>query len=445
MLSQADNELMTHVGPGTPVGDLMRQYWIPALKSAEIPEPDGRPLRVRLLGENLIAFRATSGEVGMLPNNCPHRGASLFFGRNEGNGLRCVYHGWKYDVRGRCVDMPNEPPESNFKDKIRAGAYPVQERNGIIWTYMGSHATPPALPDLEPNMLPGCHVITVQRECNWLQALEGDIDTSHFGFLHLGSVTPEMTRPGSFDRYAVTDRAPRYEVVDTDSGTLYGAYRPAEQDSNYWRIASFLFPFYTMVPVGVLGLKVNVRAWVPLDDEHTMYWSMDLGRQGELDPGSGRSSGRISRTGGSGDYDYRYVPNTTDWLGRWRLEQNRSNDFLLDPELQKTASYTGIRGIYEQDQAITESMGPLVNRAEEHLGSADVMVIRTRQRILRAALALRDAGLTPPGVDDPAVYRGRSGGALLPRGVDWLEATAERRKAFVEHPELRSEADSGRF
>ena len=193
MLSREDNELLCRVGPDTPMGDLMRQYWVPAALSSELPARDGAPLRVRLLGENLIAFRATSGAIGLVRDNCPHRGASLFYGRNEQEGLRCVYHGWKFDVTGRCVDMPNEPAESNFRGKVRAVAYPCVERAGLVWAYLGPRETPPPLPDLEPTMLTDSSVQIYQRECNWVQALEGDIDTCHTVFLHLGSV--RGTRP----------------------------------------------------------------------------------------------------------------------------------------------------------------------------------------------------------------------------------------------------------
>src|SRR6266700_2179474 len=151
MLSKEDNELVTKVGPGTPMGNLMRQYWLPAMLSSELPSIDSDPVRVLLLGEQLIAFRDSTGKVGLLANNCPHRGASLFFGRNEESGLRCVYHGWKFDTAGRCVDMPNEPPESNFKDKVRARAYPCRDVNGMIWVYMGPRETPPPLPAFEVN------------------------------------------------------------------------------------------------------------------------------------------------------------------------------------------------------------------------------------------------------------------------------------------------------
>ena len=439
MLGREDNELLCRVGPGAPTGNLIRQYWIPALLTSELPGPDCPPVRVRLLGENLIGFRVTSGQVGLIQSNCPHRGASLFFGRNEEEGLRCVYHGWKFDCAGFCVDMPNEPPESNFKSKIRARAYPCVERNGIVWTYLGPREIRPPLPDLEPNMLgSGDYAVQkISRECNWFQALEGDIDTSHLSFLHLGAVKPENTTPGSFDYYNVADRAPRYEVVDTAFGTSYGAYRPADADTYYWRIAHFLFPFYTMIPTGILGMQVLVRAWVPIDDEHVMFWSISAPRTRQGRGGAGGAStltngGRPVAAAGARPGGFEFVPDTTDWLGKFRLVENQGNDYLIDREAQRTESFTGIAGIHQQDQAVTESMGPIYDRTQEHLGTSDAMVIRTRRRVLDAAKGLRDHGIVPPGVDDPAVYRHRSGGVLLPRSADWLEATKELRQAFVE-------------
>ena len=187
MLSPADNELLTRVGSGTPMGDLLRQYWQPFLRSSDLPERDGRPLRIKLLGERLVTFRDSDGTVGLLAENCAHRGASLFFGRNEEAGLRCVYHGWKFSTGGHCVDMPNEPPESNFRDKVRQTAYPCLERGGVVWTYMGpSAADPPPLPDLEWNMVPAdqCYLALRVQDCNWTQVMEGEIDSSHAGFLH---------------------------------------------------------------------------------------------------------------------------------------------------------------------------------------------------------------------------------------------------------------------
>jgi phthalate 4,5-dioxygenase oxygenase subunit len=420
MLSKEDNELVTRVGPGTPMGSLMRQYWLPAMLSSELPAPDSDPLRVLLLGEQLIAFRDSNGQVGLIQNNCPHRGASLFFGRNEESGLRCVYHGWKFAVDGTCVDMPNEPAESDFRSKVKAVAYPTRERGGIVWAYLGPRAEPPPLPDLEPNMLPAERVVVaaMQRECNWLQGLEGDVDTSHLGFLHLGAIEPEATRPGTFAHYTVKDRAPRYSVVDTDYGAMYGAYRPGGEGMLYWRLSQFLFPFYAMIPTGVLGHQIVARAWVPMDDTHMMFFSMSdapaRARQGE-----------------------ETLPNTSDWYGRFRLVGNASNDYRMDRGKQRRKEdYTGIPGIHTQDQAITESMGPIYDRSNERLGTSDVMVIRVRRRLLEAARALVERGVTPPGVDTPEVYGVRSGGVFLPEGANWLEATSELRRAFVEHPEL---------
>jgi phthalate 4,5-dioxygenase len=424
MLSREDNELLCRVGPGTPMGDLMRQYWMPAALSSELPTRDGAPLRVRLLGEDLIAFRASSGAVGLVRNGCPHRGASLFYGRNEDEGLRCIYHGWKFDVAGRCVDMPNEPAESNFRGKVRAVAYPCVERAGLVWAYLGPRETPPPLPDLEPTLLADSSVQIYQRECNWVQALEGDIDTCHTVFLHLGHVRADEVRPGTWARYALGDRAPRYRVADMDFGVMYGAYRPAEGDTDYWRIANFLFPFYAMVPTGVMGLEVRVRAWVPMDDDHTLAISIARNPQGT------RTAGRqVVRPP-------EILPNTSDWYGRFRCVANQRNDYLIDRTAQRTTSYTGIDSIFIQDQAVTESMGPIYDRTNEHLGTSDQMIIRTRKRLIDAARALRDTGKVPPGVDDPGVYAVRSGGVLLPRDADWIEATRDLRKAGVEHPGL---------
>src|SRR5437667_3832653 len=185
VLRREDNELVTRVGPGTPMGLTLRRYWMPASLSSELPQPDSDPVRVRLLGEDLVAFRDSNGQIGLLQNNCPHRGASLFFGRNEEAGMRCVYHGWKFDTSGQCVDMPNEPAESDFKSKVKAIAYPTTERNGIIWAYMGPRTSPPPLPDFEANMLSADNLVIsiIHRPCNWMQGWEGEMDTVHQAFL----------------------------------------------------------------------------------------------------------------------------------------------------------------------------------------------------------------------------------------------------------------------
>ena len=209
MLTAANNEAITHTGPGTPMGEYLRRYWIPALCSRELAEPDGPPRRVRLLSEDLIAFRTTSGEVGLVQNACPHRGASLFFGRNEEEGLRCVYHGWKFDVTGRCVDMPSEPAESNFKTKVTARAYPTIERGGFVWAYMGPAELQPVLPEYGWTLVPDGHVLTSRRiqECNYLQAIEGGIDSAHVPFLH--GVLDVEKQNSPTQRHLYADKAPR--------------------------------------------------------------------------------------------------------------------------------------------------------------------------------------------------------------------------------------------
>jgi phenylpropionate dioxygenase-like ring-hydroxylating dioxygenase large terminal subunit len=420
MLTKEDNAVLCQVGPGTPMGNLMRQFWLPLLTSDELPVSDGPPMRVRLLGENLIAFRASSGKVGLFQHACPHRGASLFFGRNEEEGLRCVYHGWKFDTTGACVDMPSEPAESNFKSKVRTVAYPCVERGGIIWTYMGPRVEPPPMPMIVGNLDDSnpSVVTKVLRECNYFQGLEGDIDTSHVGFLH--RTFGREAEAGSMEAYLDANRHPMYAAANMDYGTIYGAYRPAEEDTFYWRIGQFLFPFYTMPGTGILGGpkgRRGYRLWVPLDDNNTMFWMITPRVQSQQPPlANGRS----------------FEPETTDWLGRWRLAANGRNDYMIDREVQRTVNYTGIGNIHLQDQAITESMGPIYERTQEHLGTSDRMVILTRRRLIAAAKAFAETGELPLPVDHPELYMVRSGGVVLPRSADWLDATAELRQAHVD-------------
>lgn len=429
MLRAEDNEYITRVGPGTPMGALMRQYWVPAMLSSELPRPDCPPVRVLLLGEKLIGFRDSLGRAGLLGNYCPHRGASLFYARSADCGLRCVYHGWKFDVDGRCVDMPSEPPDSTFKNKVRATAYPCQERGGIVWAYLGPRETPPPLPDLEANQLAEdeTQVIAISRDCNWLQGLEGDIDTAHIGFLHFGSEDAGDAPPGTFRYYTLKDRAPKYAVLDTEYGSMYGAYRPAGPGQYYWRIAQFLFPFWTMTPTGLLGKQIIARAWVPMDDEHMIMFFMLPKLPPEVAALRARQGAKPTKL----------LPNTTGWLGRFRPEANESNDYFLDRGAQeRDEEYSGIEGIHMQDQAITESMGPVYDRTQEHLGSSDAMVIRVRRRLIAAARALAESGAAPPGVDQPEAYRQRSGGVILDADADWVEATRDLRQAYTEHPGL---------
>ena len=423
MMLDDDSETLTRVGPGTPMGNLMRQYWIPALKSSELT-PDGDPVRFRLLCENLIAFRDTHSRVGVMDHRCPHRCASLFFGRNEEGGIRCVYHGWKFDVDGNCTEMANVPTHQDFKHKVHAKAYKAAERNGVVWVYMGDQANIPSLPALEAALQPeaSVHIAMTQRDCNWLQALEGDIDTSHFDFLHRGANKPADFSPDNPERFGSQYRDPEYKVVDTDLGTMYGTYRPADAGNYYWRIAHFLFPFWTLIPNRPFNEYIVARAWVPLDDEHCMYVIIRNMKH--------RGSGANAET-------ERYLPNTTDWLGRWRLAANAANDYLIDRGAQLTTSYTGIAGTNEQDQAMSESMGPILNRTLEHLAPSDRMIIQTRKRLLMAARAMIKEGTPPPGSrDGDAYFNVRSGYYVAPAEADFLE-TYHEQLARLTHPVAR--------
>jgi phenylpropionate dioxygenase-like ring-hydroxylating dioxygenase large terminal subunit len=396
------------------------------MMSTELPSPDSPPVRIRLLGENLIAFRTTSGKIGVIQNACPHRGASLFFGRNEEEGLRCVYHGWKFDVSGQCTDMPSEPAESNFKTKIKATAYPTQERGGLVWLYMGPREVAPPLPDLAANMLPEgeYRIGSYSSECNWLQSLEGDYDTSHVGFLHRGSILPEeWTAPdqdAALEYYALKTRWSRFTIADTEVGCTSGCNRPAEDDTTYWRLAHFLFPFYSMIPASFRDL--SFIAVVPIDDENCLRFH--VGRES----GTRNAVNDIKHEGVTTGYHYDPGHNTSDWLGRFKLAGTVRNDYLIDREIQRQnkggLGYSGIPG-RGQDGAVTESMGVIYQRDDEHLGVTDSGIIRMRRLLIKATKDLRDKGTVPPGVDKPELYRIRSVCAVLPNGVNGIEATRD--------------------
>ena len=436
-MNSKNSEDLVRVGPGTVTGEMMRQYWLPAAMSAEL-KADGDPMRLLLLGEKLIAFRDSSGRVGIMDHKCPHRCASLFLGRNEENGIRCVYHGWKFDADGNCVDTPNLADMPDFKSRIKAKAYRVAERNGLIWVYMGKRAEAPPLPQIEATLLPESDVTIslVQRECNWLQALEGDIDTSHFGFLHAGGIEPEIVPDDSLFRFTVTNRAPKYHVTDTDAGTMYAAYREAEPGKTYWRFANFMLPFWTQTPQGKFTEHLHNRAWVPMDDNHTMFVSLVWRRH---PPSIGPDKHGRTMPGFQRAFDY--LPNTTDWYGRWRLRGRPENDWLIDRDAQRHGgNYTGIEGIHAQDQAVTESMGPITDHLFEHLAPSDRMIMATRRRLSEAARALAEHGTVPPGVDEPAVmYPVRSGDFVTEARLGWREAYDREMRAAVRPMKMAAE------
>ena len=438
MLNRDENELLTRVGPGTPMGVLLRQYWIPALFAAEVAPSDSDPLRVRLLGEDLVAFRDSTGRIGLLGTHCPHRGASLFFGRNEESGLRCVYHGWKFDIAGQCVDMPNEPAESDFKHRVRATAYPCLERNGVVWVYMGKRTPPPPLPALEWNLVPADQVYMTKRvaDSNWVQALEGEIDSSHSSFLHTlldeeqnyqhaqNAAKDQVFPDGKGMYYKMKDRHPHFSVLDTDYGLLIGARRNAEEDSYYWRLTQFLLPFHTLIPPYGQDPSFSGHAWIPIDDEHTLalcftyHPTRALGA--EQIHGMRYGGGHLGHQTLHPTVDA-FLPPTPEPWSQYRCIYHQGNDYRLDYAAQRQVRFSGLPGVWPQDSACQESMGAIYDRSLEHLGTSDTGIIRTRRALLDAARAVHDRGAPPRGVDDPDVYRVRSASLILPRDQNWVD------------------------
>ena len=408
MLSHEDNELLTRVGPGTAMGATMRRYWVPALLAWELPEPDCPPVRVRLLGEDLVAFRDTTGRIGLVDEYCPHRRASLFFGRNEGCGLRCVYHGWKFDIDGQCVDMMNEPAEHQFGHKIRIAAYPTVDMGGVIWAYMGPPDLIPPHPRFAWTQAPASHlhVSKVIQENNWLQGLEGGIDTSHAPILHR-LLTNDSTRAGFKPTNPfVRGKAPQLVVDLTDYGYQYAGIRPLEADSVHIRTYHFVLPFHQIRPAQSdhCGQLVAGHMWVPMDDDNTTVFNWEYSLGGPL-----TDEERLETRLGNGPADVDQVT--------FRSRKNRANNYLLDRQVQKTESFTGIDGINAQDRAIQESMGRVVDRSREHLGPADKAIIQARRLLLGAVRAVQEGG-APRGVA-PTYYAIRADEGVLPRDADW--------------------------
>jgi phthalate 4,5-dioxygenase len=415
MLSAEENRLLTRVGPGTPMGTLLRRFWMPALVTSEIPERDGPPLRLRLLGEDLVAFRDSDGRVGTLDAYCPHRRAHLFWGRNEECGLRCTYHGWKFDVDGRCVDMPSEPPDSRFKEKITQVSYPTREKGGVVWVYMGPPDKQPAsLPHLEWAEAPEGyqHVTKWLQRTNWVQGLEGEIDTAHISFLHSSrsKYTPRLVHTAFTDpkrTEARKDGAPRLSYQETPYGFTYGARRNAVDGEYYWRVTRWLYPFFSLIPqIPGSALAVSGRCWVPIDDEHTWtfsYLARDDRPFGEDDINLILEGAAFPPRLSYGTYELPdgYIIDTPLPVA------NKDNDYLIDRKMQREVNYTGIFGANEQDRAIQEAMGLIVDRSREHLGSSDIAIVAARRLLVKMARAL-EAGSEPEVVNNPEAYNVRA-------------------------------------
>lgn len=429
MLRQADNEMLTQVSAGTPMGELLRRFWIPALLEEEITEPDCAPVRVRILGEDLVAFKDSDGKIGIVDAYCPHRRAGMFYGRNEECGLRCVYHGWKFNVSGECVDMPSEPEETDFKHKVKIKSYPAIARGGAVWIYMGPPDLKPALPNLEWPRLNKDRLIVTKRlqECNWAQALEGGIDSSHISYLHRTledlkplPEEPELDADGNekFINYSAVDRHPVFFIDETGYGQRISARRNTKIGEYFWRITQFMVPFHTCIPPQLMegrasnGLSYAGHAWVPIDDHNTWTWSFNCNPTRKFS----EKEKKIyhPRTGMWGPIDDNYKPLA-----------HKGNEYLIDRGRQKNDNYTGILGIPNQDAAVQESMGTICDRTKERLGTSDKAIIAFRKRLLKMAKELQE-GIEPTEASNAEIFNVRSATYIedakksIDEGSDWL-------------------------
>jgi phenylpropionate dioxygenase-like ring-hydroxylating dioxygenase large terminal subunit len=418
MLKAPINELLTQTGPGTAMGELFRRYWIPALLASELPEDGCPPVRVKLLSERMIALRDSEGRLGLIDEFCAHRGVSLWFGKTEDQGIRCAYHGWKFDVEGQCVDVPSEPEGSTFCEKVKLTGYPLVQVGDILWTYMGPPELRPPLPEWEFATVPSDQTFTSKRwqESNWLQALEGGIDSSHVSWLHSGGLQSDPLFKGAKgNQYNLNDMKPFFEVAEADGGLFIGARRNAEEDQYYWRITPWVMPSFTMVPPRG-DHPVHGHLWVPIDDENCWVFTFDYSPMRPL------TEDEVQAMRDGFGVHNEYEP------GTFRPLQNKDNDYLMDRAAQaRGETFSGIKGIAMQDASLQESMGPIVDRTKERLVSTDTGIIKARQKLRKAAEELRDHGTTPPGTD-PEHQKVRSAAIVLPHEHDFIEASRDALK-----------------
>ena len=424
--TQAENVALTQVGPGSLMGNLFRQYWLPVTPASDMREAGGRPLRVKLLGEDLTLFRAQNGRLGLVGSFCPHRLAPLFFGRVESDGLRCPYHGWKFAPDGKCLEMPNVPAELTFTEQIHHAGYPCVERGGIIWTFMGRGSKLPELPDLEFLRVDDDdrQYRMFFQDCNYLQVLEGGIDPTHVMWLHspYDLADEELTATNQPDQHRVAQRSGArtpldVTMADTPGGFTYGAKRPAGDGKSLWRINQFIMPFYTMPPGGD---QKQARAYVPVDDQSCVKWQIKWFPSKSI-----KETSKETLRGAFAEEAYDAPTNALPF-GHVRMKAKKENDYLMNWELHKSRRF-GIAGVNLQDVCVTENEGPspILDRTKENLCAGDLTIIKARQMLLEAAQALRDQGATPAGARDPAVYRVRGCAAVIPDQVDWMEGARE--------------------
>src|SRR5262245_27945885 len=416
MISQQENDELTRIGPGTLMGGVFRRYWRPALLAAEVAEPDCPPVRVKLLGEPLVCFRDSNGNIGLVDEFCAHRGVSLWFGRNEENGIRCPYHGWKYDVGGQCVDLPSEPEESGMRKGMRLKSYPAIERAGIIWAYLGSADRQPPEPAYEwTRVSPAQRYVSKRlQETNYLQAMEGALDSIHSGFLHRYSVAddPLLKRDPESLAMLLGDRRPKIVPEVSPAGLYVATRRDVGTDRYYWRVTQWLMPCFSFFPP-YGDNPYGGHAFVPIDDEQCWTFSIDY------HPFRALTSGERDAAHAGKGIHVRLIE------GGFTPVANRRNDYLIDRAAQKAKkTFSGVFDVGTQDAAVQESMGTIQDRTRENLVSSDNNLLMARRRLTEAAEAV-GRGDAPPGVE-PVQQHARALSMVVRREVSLLDAVAQQ-------------------
>ena len=420
MLPKDKNDILCRVEGKAPMGQMMRNYWLAACTSADLVA-GGAPKRVKLLGEDLVAFRSPDGALGLIDENCPHRGASMFLAHNEDCGLRCLYHGWVMNAAGRVVETPPEPLDSKLKERVKFNAYTVREAGGVVFAYMGEKGRAPPPLDFEFTALSDDQIIIVrsQEQANWAQCIEGVLDSAHSNYLHSNGIKPNaelesantvLGVKGHLDRPS-NDGAPKIEIETTAYGYRYAAIRKPflNADKNkYIRATLYVAPCYGIFPAAK-GWG-NMQFFVPLSDGSTMFWYVIWKRDGAIDQ----------------ETRDRYLDNTGLRPGRDVDEnqlniRNRANNWMQDRSaMMGGGSFTGMTGINNEDIAIHESMGPIYDRTKEHLGTSDLAVIHFRRMMIDGAERYAQGGAPAIGLAGPVDYmRLRAGEGMIPHAEPW--------------------------
>jgi phthalate 4,5-dioxygenase oxygenase subunit len=387
MLTAAENELLCRVEGDAAMGRLMRRHWVPALLSEQVAEKDGAPVRVQLFGEKLVAFRDSDGRLGLLGESCPHRKASLAFGRNEGCGLRCLYHGWKFDTSGNVIEMPSEPKGSALPEKIKHLSYPLREAGGFVWTYMGPEGAMPEfeLPPWAPHDEARVAIAKVELPCNWAQIMEGQIDSAHSSSLHSSDMRPargEATAKGDHWVRPSTDKNPRIQVQLTNYGMRYAAIRRPIMNANthdYVRITTFVAPFTALIPP---NSSYNVSSViVPRNDTSSYFYFIAWAEGDQIGIGTDEWRKFCVLAVGE-DVDAEFKP----------IKRHASNNYLQNRALMADGNFTGIAGIPNQDIAMWESMGTIADRTQERLGASDIAIVQFRRLMIEAVRSFQETG-----------------------------------------------------